>query len=58
MRIAYPALLVILVIGNLLLFYFDQFSTIANAAVEFLLLSGVWRYRVRFLDPPADTDKS
>jgi hypothetical protein len=30
---------------NLLLFYFDQFSTIINASVEFLLLLGLIRYR-------------
>jgi hypothetical protein len=47
--IAYFALLTMLTVVNVLLFYFDQFSTIANAIVQFILLLAVLRYRSRFL---------
>lgn len=53
-NLAYGSLLVSLSIVNPLLFYFDQFSTIANASIQFLLLLGVLRFRKRFLNP-ADT---
>ena len=43
-------LLVELTIVNLLVFYFDQFSTIAIAAFQFLVLVLVIRYRKRFLN--------
>ncbi len=36
---------------NLLVFYFEQFSTILPAAIQFLLLLGVIRYRRRYLYP-------
>jgi hypothetical protein len=51
-KIAVPTLLITMLISNLLLFYFDQFSTIANAIVQFVLFLGITRYRQRFLDQP------
>jgi hypothetical protein len=36
---------------NLLVFYFDQFSTIMKAGVELLALLGLIRYRDRFIPP-------
>lgn len=47
--LAYAALLLSITVVNLLVFYFDQFSTIGLAAVQFLLLVTVLRYRQRFL---------
>jgi hypothetical protein len=47
--IAYTALLFSISVVNLLLFYFDQFSTIINATVQFVLLLAILRYRARFL---------
>jgi hypothetical protein len=43
------ALLVTLVGVNLLVFYFDQFSTINSALVQFVLLLGVLRFRGKYL---------
>jgi hypothetical protein len=48
---AYAGLLLSLTVVNLLVFYFEQFSTIVTAAVQFMLLVGVLRYRSRFLAP-------
>ncbi|PKO13848.1 MAG: hypothetical protein CVU39_16705 [Chloroflexi bacterium HGW-Chloroflexi-10] len=48
-RIGIANLLVTLTIANLLLFYFDQFSTILNASIQFLILVGLIRYQSRFL---------
>jgi hypothetical protein len=48
-NIAYVALLFSITVVNLLLFYFDQFSTIINATVQFALLLAILRYRARFL---------
>ncbi len=48
--IAYIALLFSLVLVNILVFYFDQFSTINQAVVQFVLFMAVLRYRVRYLD--------
>jgi hypothetical protein len=48
-NIAYVALLFSITVVNLMLFYFDQFSTIINATVQFALLLAVLRYRARFL---------
>jgi hypothetical protein len=46
------SLLLSLTTVNLLVFYFDQFSTIIPAAVQFLLLLGVLHYRKRhFISP-------
>jgi len=43
--LAYLGLLLSLVVINLLIFYFDQFSTIVQACVQFTLLLGLLRYR-------------
>jgi hypothetical protein len=50
--IAYVSLLFSLTVVTLLLFYFDQFSTIINATVQLVLLLAVLRYRDRFLRDP------
>ncbi|HTX78699.1 MAG TPA: hypothetical protein VMC62_03485 [Longilinea sp.] len=42
-------LLISIAIVNLLVFYFDQFSTIVNAAIQFALIIGVMHYHHRFL---------
>jgi hypothetical protein len=47
--LAFVGLLLSLVVVNLLTFYFEQFSTIITASVQFILLIGVIRYRQRFL---------
>jgi len=43
-------LMVTLVVVNLLTFYFDQFSTIGFASIEFVLLILLLSYKRRFLD--------
>jgi hypothetical protein len=43
------ALLLSLTVVNLLVFYFDQFSTIILASLQFLTLLGVIRYRKKFI---------
>ncbi len=43
----YYSLLLSLAVTNLLVFYFDQFSTILPASAQFLLLLGLSRYRRR-----------
>jgi len=48
---AYAGLLLSLTVVNLLVFYFEQFSTIVTAMVQFVLLVGVLRFRNRFLTP-------
>ncbi len=48
-RMAIANLLVTFTIANLLLFYFDQFSTIINATLQFILFLGLIRYQHRFL---------
>ncbi|MAT40957.1 MAG: hypothetical protein CL609_01355 [Anaerolineaceae bacterium] len=48
-RMAIANLLVTFTIANLLLFYFDQFSTIINATIQLLLFLGLIRYQQRFL---------
>lgn len=48
-RIAIANFLVIFTISNLLLFYFDQFSTIINATVQLLIFLGLVRFQQRFL---------
>ncbi len=50
--LAQLALLLSLAVVNLLTFYFQQFSTIITAALQFALLLGVVRYRRRFLLSP------
>lgn len=47
--LAYVSLLLSLTVVNLLVFYFDQFSTIVTAMVEFTVLMIVAYYRQRFL---------
>jgi hypothetical protein len=47
--LGYLGLLLSLTAVNLVVFYFDQFSTIAVAALQFAVLLGVIRYRGRFL---------
>jgi len=42
-------MLVVLTVVNLLIFYFDQFSTILLAAYQFILFSVLLRYQKRFL---------
>jgi hypothetical protein len=49
---AYLGLLISLTIVNIFVFYFDQFSTIINASIQFIFLLGVIRYRKRFLRIP------
>ena len=48
-KIGIATFLVTLSFANLLLFYFDQFSTIFNAIGQLLILIILLRYRVRFL---------
>jgi hypothetical protein len=52
--IAYFSLLFSLTVTNLLVFYFEQFSTIIPAVIQVLLLLGVLRYRRRFLSKVID----
>jgi hypothetical protein len=47
--VAYGGLLVALMINNLLVFYFDQFSTILNATVQLLFFLLLLSYRRRFI---------
>jgi hypothetical protein len=46
---AYISLLVLLTSANLILFYFDQFSMILNAAVQLILFMAVIYYRSKYL---------
>jgi hypothetical protein len=46
-RLAYYGLLVSLTVTNLLVFYFEQFSTIITAIIQFVALLVVLRYRRR-----------
>ncbi len=52
-RLAGLALLLSLTTVDLLLFYFEQFSTFGLAALQALLLLGVWHYQRRYLNPTA-----
>ena len=47
----YLGLLLSLAVVNLLVFYFEQFSTILYATVQFTLLLGIFYYRRRYLTP-------
>lgn len=49
LQVSYFALLLSLTTVNLLVFYFDQFSTIIPAAIQFLLLLAVIYYRRHFM---------
>jgi cell division protein FtsL len=48
--VGYLTLLATIVIFNLFIFYFDQFSTIAMTIYEFLLIGVLMRYRTRFFE--------
>jgi hypothetical protein len=52
--LGYIGLLLSLAAVNLMIFYFEQFSTIIPALVQFLLLLGVMYYRRRYLLPSTD----
>ncbi len=52
--LAYLGLLLSLTTVNLLVFFFDQFSTILTASIQFLALLGVLYYRKRFLPRQRD----
>ena len=49
-RFSYLALLVYLTMVNLLLFYYNQFSTIISALIQFALLMAVMYYRQRYIE--------
>ncbi len=53
-RLGGYGLLIALTTVNLLVFYFDQFGTIATSAVQFALLVGLLRYQRRYLSAPAE----
>ena len=48
-NIGIATMLIMMGIANLLLFYFDQFSTIVNATIQFLILMMLIRFRTRFI---------
>jgi hypothetical protein len=48
LTLAYYSLLLSLTVVNLIVFYFEQFSTILPAAIQFLLFLGVMHYQRRF----------
>jgi hypothetical protein len=50
--LSYFALLIYLTVVNLLLFYYNQFSTIIAAMIQFALLLGVLYYRQRYIENP------
>jgi len=52
--IGYGALLLLLTTVDLLVFYFEQFSTILTAGVQLLALLGVLYYRNEFLEPEGE----
>jgi len=54
-NLAYFNLLASLVALDLLLFYFEQFSTVGTILVQFLVLFGVIFYRARYLKDPGPT---
>jgi hypothetical protein len=49
--LGYFGLLLYLLTVNLLVLYFDQFTTIIVTLIQFALFIGIIRYRQRFLDP-------
>jgi hypothetical protein len=49
--VGYFGLLIALTVLNLLVFYFDQFSAIITATIQFLLLMGLILYRQHHLAP-------
>ena len=56
--LAYIALMVTITVVNILVFYYDQFSTIFSAVIQFLLMMGILRYRKRFLGDNLDVSRS
>ncbi len=48
-NIGIATMLIMMGIANLILFYFDQFSTIVNASIQFLVFMLLIRFRSRFL---------
>ena len=48
-NLAYVGMLTSLTMVNLLVFYYDQFSAIIQAALQLVILLGILRYRKRFL---------
>ena len=48
-NIGIATMLIMMGIANLILFYFDQFVTIINAFLQFLIFMSLIRYRTRFL---------
>jgi hypothetical protein len=55
-QLAEATLLLYLAGINLLVFYFEQFSTIISASIQFALLIGVLRFENRFLEPEATVE--
>jgi hypothetical protein len=53
--VSYFSLLLSLTVSNLIVFYFDQFSTILPAIVQLLLLIGVLRYKRLYLVTATDS---
>ncbi|HET7009976.1 MAG TPA: hypothetical protein VFI11_04305 [Anaerolineales bacterium] len=53
--IGYGALLLMLTTVDLLVFYFEQFSTMLTAGVQFLVLLGLLYYRREFLERERET---
>ncbi|MHC1784645.1 MAG: hypothetical protein AB9891_18145 [Anaerolineaceae bacterium] len=49
-NLSYACLIISLTVVNLLVFYFDQFSSIIYAVIQLLLLIGVIIYRDRYLE--------
>jgi len=48
-NIGIATMLIMMGVANLILFYFDQFSTIVNASIQFLIFIILVRYKTRFL---------
>jgi hypothetical protein len=48
-NIGIATMLIMMGVANLILFYFDQFSTIINAFIQFLIFIALVRFRKRFL---------
>lgn len=57
-NLAYLALLITITVVNILVFYYDQFSTIFSAIFQFILLMAVLRYRKRFLESDLNATQS
>jgi hypothetical protein len=53
-NLAYLSLLLSLTVVDLLLFYFDQFSSILSAVIQLIVLWGVLYYRNKFLQKPVN----